>query len=61
MGRDRTRPKERKSDQEQRRSTGPGVSSGWRFRCEPGSFVFQIKKIYQNVQGFKEVQILSLR
>lgn len=42
-------------------SLGPGVPSDWRFRCELGSLAFQIKKIYQNVQGFKEVQILSLR
>lgn len=42
-------------------SLGLGVPSDWRFRYEPGSFAFQIKKIYQNVQGFKEVQILSLR
>ena len=42
-------------------SLGPEVPSDWRFRYELGSLAFQIKKIYQNVQGFKEVQILSLR
>ena len=42
-------------------SLGLEVPSDWRFRCELRFLAFQIKKIYQHVQGFKEVQILSLR
>lgn len=27
----------------------------------PGSLAFQMQKVYQNMQGFKDVEILSLR